>query len=78
MIPLTLLAQLQNYQELFLLPFIVGSKLYHAALDRAKVPHEFLNYPTGGHGYGLRGTGLAAGDAAVVAEKRGSVTPGEP
>lgn len=59
MIPLTLLAQLQNYQELFLLPFIVGSKLYHAALDRAKVPHEFLNYPTGGHGYGLRGTGAA-------------------
>lgn len=39
--------------------FIVGSKLYHAALDRAKVSHEFLNYPTGGHGYGLRGMGAA-------------------
>jgi acetyl esterase/lipase len=33
--------------------FVVGSKLYHAALDQAKVPNEFLLYPTGGHGYGL-------------------------
>jgi acetyl esterase/lipase len=31
-----------------------GSKVYHAALDAAKVPNEFLLYPTGGHGYGLR------------------------
>jgi acetyl esterase/lipase len=31
-----------------------GSKLYHAALDEAKAPNEFLLYPTGGHGYGLR------------------------
>jgi acetyl esterase/lipase len=34
--------------------FVSGSKLYHAALDDAKVPNEFLLYPTGGHGYGLR------------------------
>lgn len=34
--------------------FINGSKLYHAALDAAKVPNELLLYPTGGHGYGLR------------------------
>lgn len=33
--------------------FVNGSKLYHAALDAAKVPNEFLLYPTGGHGYGL-------------------------
>jgi acetyl esterase/lipase len=36
--------------------FVPGSKLYHAALDEAKVPHEFLCYPTGGHGYGLHCT----------------------
>lgn len=29
-------------------------KLYHAALDAAKVTNEFLLYPTSGHGYGLR------------------------
>ena len=34
--------------------FVAGSKLYHAALDEAKAPNEFLLYPTGGHGYGLR------------------------
>jgi acetyl esterase/lipase len=32
---------------------VVGSKIYHAALLEAQVPHEFLLYPTGGHGYGL-------------------------
>lgn len=36
--------------------YIAGSKLYHAALDEAKVAHEFKLYPTGGQGYGLRGT----------------------
>lgn len=36
--------------------FIAGSKLYHAALDAAKKPNEFLCYPTGGHGYGLHCT----------------------
>jgi acetyl esterase/lipase len=36
--------------------YIAGSKLYHAALKEAKHPHEFLLYPTGGHGYGLRCT----------------------
>jgi acetyl esterase/lipase len=34
--------------------FVNGSKIYHAALDEAKVPNEFLLYATGGHGYGLR------------------------
>ncbi|HRH97471.1 MAG TPA: prolyl oligopeptidase family serine peptidase [Prosthecobacter sp.] len=32
---------------------VVGSKIYHAALLEAKVAHEFLLYPTGGHGYAL-------------------------
>lgn len=32
---------------------VVGSKVYHAALDAAKITHEFKVYPTGGHGYGL-------------------------
>ncbi|MDB6071344.1 MAG: axeA 1 [Verrucomicrobiales bacterium] len=35
-------------------PFVPGSKLYHAALDAAGIPHKFQLYPTGGHGYGLR------------------------
>jgi acetyl esterase/lipase len=39
--------------------FVAGSKLYHAALEEAKVPNQFLLYPTGGHGYGLRCTGDA-------------------
>jgi acetyl esterase/lipase len=34
--------------------FVQGSKLYHAALDEAKVVNEFQLFPTGGHGYGLR------------------------
>lgn len=36
--------------------FVHGSKVYHAALDASHVPNEFLLYPTGGHGYGLRCT----------------------
>jgi acetyl esterase/lipase len=36
--------------------YVPGSKLYHAALDEAKVPNEFLLYPTGGHGYALHCT----------------------
>ena len=32
---------------------VVGSKIYHSALDAAKIAHEFKLYPTGGHGYGL-------------------------
>ncbi|QDU28573.1 Acetylxylan esterase precursor [Anatilimnocola aggregata] len=35
---------------------VIGSKVYHAALDEAKVAHEFKLYPTGGHGYGLHST----------------------
>jgi acetyl esterase/lipase len=50
-IPPTLIVQSEDDKN-----FITGSKLYHAALDEAKVSHEFLLYPTGGHGYGLRGT----------------------
>lgn len=34
--------------------FILGSRLYEAALDETKVSYSFLRYPTGGHGYGLR------------------------
>jgi acetyl esterase/lipase len=34
--------------------FVLGSKVYHAALDDAKIANKFLLYPTGGHGYGLR------------------------
>ncbi|MES2308370.1 MAG: alpha/beta hydrolase [Verrucomicrobiota bacterium] len=34
--------------------FVQGSKVYAAALKKAEVPSEFLLYPTGGHGYGLR------------------------
>jgi acetyl esterase/lipase len=33
--------------------FVPGSKLYHAALEEAKKPNEFMLYPTGGHGYAL-------------------------
>lgn len=33
--------------------FVTGSKLYDAALTKAQVPHQFLLYATGGHGYGL-------------------------
>lgn len=32
---------------------VVGSKVYHTALEAAKIAHEFKLYPTGGHGYGL-------------------------
>ncbi|MBL9144650.1 MAG: alpha/beta hydrolase [Verrucomicrobiaceae bacterium] len=32
---------------------VVGSKIYHEALNAAKIAHEFKLYPTGGHGYGL-------------------------
>ncbi|MEQ1603282.1 MAG: alpha/beta hydrolase [Pyrinomonadaceae bacterium] len=34
--------------------FVLGCKVYHAALDEAKIQNKFLLYPTGGHGYGLR------------------------
>ena len=32
---------------------VVGSRTYDAALDAAKIVHEFKLYPTGGHGYAL-------------------------
>lgn len=34
--------------------FVRGSKVFAAALERRKQPHQLLLYPTGGHGYGLR------------------------
>jgi acetyl esterase/lipase len=34
--------------------FIAGSKIYHSALEQARIPNKFLLYQTGGHGYGLR------------------------
>ncbi len=34
--------------------FVAGSKIYHAALQAAKVPNDFFLVATGGHGYGLR------------------------
>lgn len=36
--------------------FVAGSKLYAAALEAEKHPVQFINYPTGGHGYGLHCT----------------------
>lgn len=33
--------------------YVTGSKIYHDALNAAKITHEFKLYPTGGHGYGL-------------------------
>ena len=33
--------------------YIPGTKIYDAALTAANVPHEFADYPTGGHGFGL-------------------------
>ena len=34
--------------------FVPGSKIFHEALEAAKVTHEFFLCATGGHGYGLR------------------------
>ena len=34
--------------------YIASSKIYHAALDVAKVPNQLLLYQTGGHGFALR------------------------
>lgn len=34
--------------------FIAGSKVYHAALQQAKVSNDFFHCATGGHGHGLR------------------------
>jgi acetyl esterase/lipase len=35
-------------------PYLPSSEIYDAALTAAAVPHQFLFYPTGGHGYGMR------------------------
>lgn len=39
--------------------FARGTRLYEEALRKADHPYKFLRYPTGGHGYGLRGTRAA-------------------
>jgi len=52
--------------------FIAGSKIYHAALEQAKIKNTFLLYQTGGHGYGLRSdkdVGAWTTDAAQWLEK---------
>ena len=36
-----------------------SSKVYHEALDTAKLPNKLIIYNTGGHGYGMRATGEA-------------------
>jgi acetyl esterase/lipase len=48
--------------------FIAGSRLYHAALDEAKIPNDLIVYPTGGHGFALRSTKDAKAwpDAAIA------------
>jgi len=54
--------------------FAPGSKLYDAALTEAHVPHEFLFYATGGHGYALHCTKEAKAwpqDALVWLKKNG-------
>lgn len=38
---------------------VTGSRIYHEALNAAKVPHDIKIYPTGGHGYGLHCEGDA-------------------
>ena len=37
--------------------FVASGKIYHAALDEAKISNEFLLYKTGGHGFGLQSKG---------------------
>ncbi|MCE9520553.1 MAG: alpha/beta hydrolase [Verrucomicrobia bacterium] len=39
--------------------FVAGSKIYHAALNEAKIAHEFKLYTSGGHGYALHCAGEA-------------------
>jgi acetyl esterase/lipase len=46
---------------------IAGSKAYHKSLDAARIPNQFLLYPTGGHGYALHAPAPANAwpDAAI-------------
>jgi acetyl esterase/lipase len=55
--------------------FVTGSKVYDAALTEAKIAHEFILYPTGGHGYGLHCTKDAKAwpDAALAWMKKAGV-----
>ncbi len=71
-IPATLLVHSEDDPAL-----VSGTKIYAAALGAAGVSHEFLLYPTGGHGYGLH----SKGDAKIWPEqtlgwlKNGGMTP---
>jgi len=52
--------------------FIAGSKIYHSALEQAKINDTFLLYQSGGHGYGLRSdkdVGAWTKDAAAWLKK---------
>lgn len=48
-IPPTLIVHTEDDKK-----YLPGSKLYYAALKHKPEPHEFMLYPNGGHGYGLR------------------------
>jgi acetyl esterase/lipase len=48
-IPPTLIVHTEDDKK-----YVAGSKLYAAALEKAKITNKFLLYATGGHGYGLR------------------------
>lgn len=48
-VPPTFIAQAENDTH-----FVGGTKLYDAALNASQVPHEFILFKTGGHGFGLR------------------------
>jgi acetyl esterase/lipase len=62
-IPPTLIVHSEDDKKL-----VVGSKVYHAALDEAKVPNQFLLYQTGGHGYALHCTKEAKAWPAAAVE----------
>jgi acetyl esterase/lipase len=69
-LPSTLIVHSDDDQK-----FIAGSRAYAAALTGAKLPHEFICYKTGGHGYGLRCEREAKAwpDAAIGWLKRNGV-----
>jgi len=48
-IPPTLIVHTEDDKK-----YVPGSKIYYAALKQKPEPHEFMLYPNGGHGYGLR------------------------
>ncbi|MFT3782090.1 MAG: sialate O-acetylesterase [Nibricoccus sp.] len=50
-VPPTLLLQAEDDKN-----FVAGTKIYRTALSEAGVRNDFILYPSGGHGYGLRCT----------------------